>query len=162
MVTQIFADERLAVFCGDEPDTRDHVPPNVFLDKPYPDNLLIVGSCDKCNNGASLDEQFIACLLEVVTCGTAAPAGLRRPNIVRTLTRAPALAEQLARGLRSSGGFLMGAEDIKRLARVLEKVGRALWAYQTGEPTRGVSASVSWSAKDTGGFSSETRARRGL
>jgi hypothetical protein len=32
----------------------------------------------------------------------------------------------------------MGAEDIKRLARVLEKVGRALWAYQTGEPTRGV------------------------
>jgi hypothetical protein len=162
MVTQIFADERLAVFCGDEPDTRDHVPPNVFLDKPYPDNLLIVGACDKCNSGASLDEQFIACLLEVVTCGTAAPAGLRRPNIVRTLTHAPALAEQLARGLRSSGGFLMGAEDIKRLARVLEKVGRALWAYQTGEPTRGVSASVSWSAKDTGGFSSGTRARRGL
>lgn len=148
-VARIFTDQRLAdlcVFCGGEPNTRDHVPPKVLLDKPYPDNLLIVGSCDKCNSGASLDEQFVASILEVATCGTADSTGLRRPNIVRTLIRAPALAEQLARGLRLGDGFLMDVEDVKRLVRVFEKIGRALWAYQTGEPTGQVSASVSWNA----------------
>ncbi|MGA5312298.1 hypothetical protein [Micromonospora taraxaci] len=148
-MTEIFVDERLlgfCIFCGGEPDTRDHVPPKVFLDKPYPDNLLIVGSCDECNGGLSLDEQFVACLLEVVMCGTVEPAGLRRLNIARTLTRSPALAAQLGHGLQPGGGFLVSEQDGRRLARVLGKIGRALWAYQTQEPTGSLAARVSWNA----------------
>ncbi|MEU8182561.1 hypothetical protein AB0B86_17555 [Micromonospora sp. NPDC049047] len=151
-MTEIFADERLlgfCIFCGGKPDTRDHVPPKVFLDKPYPDNLLIVGSCDRCNGGSSLDEQFVACLLEVVMCGTVEPGALRRPNIARTLTRSPALAAQLEQGLQPGGGFLVSELGGQRLARVLEKIGRGLWAYQTQEPTGTLAARVGWNAWST-------------
>jgi hypothetical protein len=73
---ETFVDERLlgfCAFCGGRPGTRDHVPPKVFLDKPYPANLPVVASCARCNSGASVDEEFVAALLEVVICGTPTP-----------------------------------------------------------------------------------------
>src|SRR5690242_14029536 len=72
-VQKMYIDERhlaFCAFCGDAPGTRDHVPPRVFLDKPYPDNVPVVGSCFECNNGASLDEEYVACLLEAAVCNT--------------------------------------------------------------------------------------------
>jgi hypothetical protein len=81
-----YVDDRLAAFCyacGGAPATRDHVPPKVFLDEPYPENLPVVGSCRTCNEGASLDEEYVACVLEVAARGTVDPSGLTRPKIVR-------------------------------------------------------------------------------
>ena len=45
--------------CGLDADTRDHIPPRGFFPKPWPENLLSVPCCTKCNNSYSLlDEQM--------------------------------------------------------------------------------------------------------
>jgi hypothetical protein len=93
-----YVDDRLAAFCyacGGAPAPRDHVPPKVFLDEPYPEDLPVVGSCRTCNEGASLDEEYVACVLEVAARGTVDPSGLTRPKIVRKLTKNPSLAARL-------------------------------------------------------------------
>jgi hypothetical protein len=145
-------DERFAgycVFCGGSPDTRDHVPPRVFLDEPYPENLPVVESCEACNGGASLDEEFVASLLEVATCGSVNAGDLRRASIIRTLNRKPALAAQLARSLCDGGGLLLSDSDTSRLSRVIEKIGRALWVFETGVPSNNVAAVVRWNARES-------------
>lgn len=69
----LFVDERLkgsCVYCGGPPETVDHVPSRVFLDDPLPENLPVVEACRECNGGFSLDEEYLACLLECVMTGT--------------------------------------------------------------------------------------------
>ena len=44
----LFMDERLTgkcVYCGAQPETRDHVPSKVLLDEPYAAQLPVVGAC---------------------------------------------------------------------------------------------------------------------
>lgn len=65
----LFIDRRLTgmcVYCGDQPDTRDHVPSKVFLNEPYPPELPVVAACKRCNESFSLDEQYLACFLDCV------------------------------------------------------------------------------------------------
>lgn len=38
------------VYCGAFPDTRDHVPSRMLLDKPFPGKLPVVPCCSSCNN----------------------------------------------------------------------------------------------------------------
>jgi len=52
------------IYCGQKADSREHVPSRVFIQKPYPENLSIVPSCSKCNNGYSLDEIFLYLCIE--------------------------------------------------------------------------------------------------
>lgn len=62
-----FSDLRLntqCAYCGEYPETRDHVPSKIILENPFPENLPVVPSCLKCNNGFSLDEEYFACLIE--------------------------------------------------------------------------------------------------
>jgi hypothetical protein len=140
MVKQVrtFADERLrsfCVYCHGPPSTRDHVPPRVFLDTPYPDNLPVVGSCKKCNEGASLDEEYVACLLEVAACGSANPGDLARPPIARKLAENPGLAARLQRGIVTEGDTCSVQAEVDRVQRVVEKIGRALWNFEGAETT---------------------------
>lgn len=142
-----FADDRwsaFCAFCGAPPKTRDHVPPKIFLDRPYPENLPVVGSCLRCNNDASLDEEYVACLLEIAACGTINPDDLRRPKVARILAAKPLLAAKLASSLGSNGQYLLTEEDSARLSAVIEKIARALWAYETSETAGRGSAAVSY------------------
>lgn len=62
-----YSDNRLrggCVYCKQPATTRDHVPAKVFLDKPYPANLQVVPSCEKCNNTLSKDEAYVAFLIK--------------------------------------------------------------------------------------------------
>jgi len=131
-----FSDDRwsaFCAFCGAPPKTRDHVPPKIFLDKPYPENLPVVGACLSCNKDASLDEEYVACLLEVAAHGTVDPARLRRRKVARALEAKPPLAARLASSMESNGQFMIDGEDDARLFAVIEKIARALWAYETSE-----------------------------
>ncbi|MBM2620418.1 hypothetical protein JIG36_33395 [Actinoplanes sp. LDG1-06] len=146
--SHLFLDERLlgfCAFCGLEPDTRDHVPPKAFLDKPYPANLAQVGACFDCNNSASLDEEYVACLLEACVCNTVDPAHLQREKIAATFRKQPSLAERIG-AMLTPGGLLLTDADITRLERVVSKIGRGLWTFETGEPTNAVNVAVAWSA----------------
>jgi hypothetical protein len=79
-----FNDNRLDAvcsYCGENiANTRDHVPSEILLDEPYPENLLVISCCLKCNQSFSLDEEYVACLLECVICGTTETEKLSRQN----------------------------------------------------------------------------------
>ena len=142
-----FSDDRLdawCFFCG-SPDgvTRDHVPPKALLDKPYPENLPVVASCASCNESASSDEQYVAALLEVAACGTTDPGGLERPKIRRTIERSSALASRLEQSFSATDeGTTSIIPEINRVHRVLEKMARGIWRFETSEPTGLMSADV--------------------
>ncbi|HET9898930.1 MAG TPA: hypothetical protein VFQ44_28735 [Streptosporangiaceae bacterium] len=144
-----YVDSRLThrcVYCDGEPDTGDHVPPRAFLDKPYPANLPKVPSCQACNEGASLDEEYVSCLLEVAACGSVRPEDLQRPGVARKLQANDGLRQRLAQALTSQGGRVAFVAEVERLSRVVEKVGRGLWAFETGEPTALLIADVWFAA----------------
>ncbi|WP_203924853.1 hypothetical protein [Rugosimonospora africana] len=145
-VQKIFIDSRhlaFCAYCGNAPVTRDHVPPRVFLDKPYPDNVPVVGSCFECNNDASRDEEYVACLLEAAVCNSVDPSLIQRPGIARILQRRPTLAARIGAAL-TPNGLSLTSDDLQRIARVLSKMARGLWRFECGEPTGAAEATVTW------------------
>jgi hypothetical protein len=101
----------------------------VFLDEPLPSNLAVVPCCRRCNGLSSADEEYVACLLEVAACGTADANGLERAAIARTLAARPRLRARLSAALDPFAGSMAVEDD--RVQRVVEKVGRGLWAFET-------------------------------
>jgi hypothetical protein len=100
---QLFSDERLRGFCvyrGRAPESRDHCPSKVLLDEPFPPNLPVVEACLECNNNSSLDEQYVACLIEAVVCGSTNANNIFRLHIKRILEETPGLAARLENGKR--------------------------------------------------------------
>jgi hypothetical protein len=127
-------DERLigmCVYCGAQPDTRDHVPSKVLLDEPFPPQLPVVDACASCNAGFSLDEQYLSCFLECVICGTADPSGLQRPNVMRSLNENPALKARIAASRRrNEAGNLVWQSETDRVREVVTKLARGHVAYE--------------------------------
>ena len=131
---QLFMDERLTgycAFCGDPSDTRDHIPPKVFLDEPYPRELPVVGACKECNSGTSLDEEYLACFLECVICGTTNPLGVKREKVRRILESKPRLRERIAESKnRDKTGSPIWTPELDRVQRVILKLARGHAAYE--------------------------------
>lgn len=132
------SDERLrgfCVYCGRPSETRDHVPPRVFLDKPYPSNLPVVPACRKCNEKISIDEEYIACLMECVLSGPTSFESIEREKIARILQRKPKLVSRLDESrqvlLDSNTWFIIEAD---RIRKVVIKLARGHTAFELGEP----------------------------
>jgi hypothetical protein len=135
---KLFADERLiggCVFCGREPNTRDHVPSKAFLDDPLPENLPIVNACTACNQGFSADEEYLACFLEVVQCGTTDAEQLIRDKVRRTLTHSPGLSARIEAAKREdSAGRLVWVPELDRVKKIVLKLARGHSAYELSLP----------------------------
>ncbi len=119
--------------CSEAADTVDHAPPKVLLDKPYPDEMIVVPSCYACNNSASLDESWLACLIECVVTGEVEAERVTRPAIAKILAHSPALAASMA-AIRSVGetGPIF-SPDMDRVRRIVTKIARAHAAYELHE-----------------------------
>ena len=123
------------VHCGGIPDTRDHVPSKIFLDEPYPENLPVVGACQICNQRLSLDEEYLACLIECARVGDAMPSAVEREKVRRILMKKPALTSKLAqaRVVGAEGNISFNAE-IERAGKVLLKLARGHALFELNEP----------------------------
>jgi len=120
-----YADQRFngqCVYCGSAPETREHVPPKVFLDRPYTDNLPIVEACVECNNGFSMDEEYMASLLDCTISGTVDPDLIQRENIKRTLKKRPALALRLQNAMKKNDDGIMFDVEFERINNVVQKI----------------------------------------
>jgi len=130
----LFIDERLTgicVYCGSQPDTRDHVPSKVLLDEPYPPQLPVVGACKSCNASFSLDEQYLACFIECVICGTVRVSDLQRQNIKRILTDNSKLQHRIDVSRKSDEkGNLLWQPEIDRVQKIISKLARGHVAYE--------------------------------
>lgn len=130
-------DERqmaVCVYCGGYTETRDHVPSRVFLDKPYPFNLPVIPACQSCNESFSVDEEYVACLVECAAVGSVHHDDIQRDKIKRILQRKPALTSRLshARMVTESGIQFSLEED--RIRNVMLKLGRGHAAFELNEP----------------------------
>lgn len=116
--------------CGREANTRDHAPPKVLLDEPYPGEMIVVPSCYDCNNSASLDESWLACLIECVVTGEIEAARVSRPAVAKMLARSPALAASMAaiRSINENGTTFH--PDMNRVRRIVTKIARAHATYE--------------------------------
>ena len=99
------------------------------MDKPYPENLMAVPACRECNNGLSLDEEYLACFLECVIAGDTAPEKLHRAKIGRILRANCSLLArlQVARMDGVEGTIWVAEND--RVSRVILKLARCHAAF---------------------------------
>ena len=121
-------------YCGKTTQTRDHVPSRVLLDEPFPENLPVVPACLSCNNGASFDEEYLACLVECVICGTTDPAQVGREKIRRTLVKQHTIQERLAAVLIWENEQSLFHIEIDRVERIVVKLAQGHALYELNEP----------------------------
>lgn len=138
-----YSDARLhgaCIYCGGPSETADHVPSRVFLDKPYPENLPCVPACRECNGGFSLDEEYLACLLECVQVGSVDHQLMRRPNVARALERKPELAARILAARSDGPSGTVFAPEPDRVRNVVVKLAQGHAAFELaatslGEPS---------------------------
>ncbi len=140
-----YGDDRnkgFCVHCGGPGETLDHVPSKVLLDEPYPENLMAAPACRECNNSLSLDEEYLACLLECVLAGVTEPEKLHRVKITRILSKNYSLLARLqqARTEGKDGPVWMVESD--RVNRVVLKLARCHAAFELNEPQLEESAQI--------------------
>lgn len=115
--------ERFCCYCGELADTVDHVPSKVFLDKPYPENLPVVPCCKRCNEQFSLDEEYVAVLLECVRWQTLEPREFTREKVRKIVEHNPAILETVRETVSPllDGHFTIDSNNA-RLNKVLTKL----------------------------------------
>lgn len=131
-----YIDERLrtkCIYCGNGRATREHAPSRVFLDSPYPENLPIVAACEPCNNSYSLDEEYVAALIECTLCGSTNGDEIRRRKVREVLERSPGLAARLASARQQTGEGTFFNFEPSRVRRVIAKLARGHAAFELGE-----------------------------
>ncbi len=128
-----YGDRRMLLYCihcGAKPDTQDHNPSYIFLDKPYPDELATVGVCDTCNNGFSKDEPYLAAFIEAARTGDHLPSKNWRPKMRGVVKNDRRLSESIAASRSEADGTVFWAIDLLRVKKVVEKLARGHAAFE--------------------------------
>lgn len=134
-----YADKRLlngCIYCGGPVETRDHVPSLCLLERPYPENLPVVGSCMRCNQGFLKDEEYLVCLIESALCGSTDPDKFTRPSVARILRNSPALRARIETAKSESDGNIQFATEGERIVNVMLKLARGHAAFELSQPCR--------------------------
>jgi hypothetical protein len=132
-------------YCGNHALlTDDHVPPECLFEKPRP-QLVTVPSCDKCNRGASKDDEYFKYAITMSDQGGDNPkAASRRAGVIRSLTRDEAagfrrqvFSSLISVELKSPAGLILGSRlafdvDLKRLFRVIQRIVKGLYFHESG------------------------------
>jgi len=140
---RFLGDDRIGTrctYCGLDFDSRDHIPSRVLLDEPYPSNLPVVPACSECNSGFSLDEEYVACLVECARVG--AVESVERPKIRRILATKPALAAALHSAKAVHGQEVSFSIESDRLKNVILKLARGHALYELAESAYGMRPTI--------------------
>ena len=123
------------VYCGGPDETRDHVPSKILLDDPLPDQLPVVEACKTCNHSFSLDEEYVACLIEAILNRSAEPDKVSRIKIRRSSERNPKLVARIQAARTISGDGLVSFQpEMDRVKNVVLKLARGHAAYELSLP----------------------------
>ena len=118
---------------------RDHIPSKSLLLEPYPKNLPRMATCKSCNEGFSLDEEYLVAFLGSVLAGTTEPDRQQIPRAARILDRSLKLRERV----ESAKSEYLGQDgttrriwtpEVKRVERVVLKNARGHAFFEYGEP----------------------------
>ncbi|MEB2346425.1 MAG: hypothetical protein OZ948_16995 [Deltaproteobacteria bacterium] len=82
-----------------------------------------------------MDEEYLACFLECVFCGTADAAAVSRDKVSRALSHNPLLAARIRLSLREGDdGSLVWLPEESRVRRIAVKLARGHAAYELSLP----------------------------
>jgi hypothetical protein len=132
-----FSDERLdsmCSYCGNFPQTRDHVPSKILLDEPFPENLPIVPCCSKCNQDFSLDEEYFACAIECIIHGTTEIDKLKREKVKSILARKDILRQRIEDSFVLKNGKKYFQFEKDRFENVIIKLAKGHAKFENSEP----------------------------
>lgn len=120
---------KVCLYCKETATTKDHVPPKSLLEKPFPNNLLTIPACKRCNQSFSLDEEYFLNVLCEISSNTdllakKSPNG----NVYKARLRSPKLNNRIESSLciRDDGRVMFQTEFI-RIKRVIEKIALGLY-----------------------------------
>lgn len=125
--------------------TQEHVPPQSFFERPYPDNLITVPACQKCNLGSHLDDEYFLAFLASREIGGATPTlehvqkrvtrGLHRQGFPRLRQRLIASSELTVTKDPKTGMHeltLATRPESDRVKRTIQKQVRGIVYHLTG------------------------------
>jgi hypothetical protein len=133
-------------YCGNQRDlTRDHLPPKLLLEKPYPMNLRTVPSCYPCNQSFKADDEYTRTVLALdFRAAENSAAQSKVPAVLRSLQNpegrgfAEYLARQATRSLVLGPNGQPMAEviepDRKRIDATGARIIRGLYFLEMGRP----------------------------
>jgi len=127
----------MCVYCGGVPETRDHVPSKILLDDPFSDNTPVVGACRECNQGFSLHEEYVACLLEAVIVGDTAPTSKMRSKVQKALERGQLLAARIKNSSIEIEESIWWKPESERMEIVIRKLAQGHAAFELSETVLG-------------------------
>ena len=142
------ADSRLfraCAYCGEQPNSRDHVPSKILLDEPLPTELPVVAACKSCNAGFARDEEYFACLVECALLGTTNPGQQRRRKVSHILGRSPALRGKLEAARKESDGQVVFEVETSRVRNVVMKLAKGHAMFELSWFAEQEPSSVWWS-----------------
>jgi len=90
----------LCAYCDDPATTRDHVPSKKLFTPPLPHNLITVPACDRCNSGASDDDEMFRNELSIMagSFGESVKAAERLQPTMRGIRRNKAMLARMVTG----------------------------------------------------------------
>ena len=110
------------------------MPSKILLDEPYPNHLPIVPACKKCNLGFSLDEEYLACLLDCVITGNVDVNEGKRLKVRKALDHSPKLRKMLNDSKKTlPDGSISFEADRERVEKVVLKLARGHSLYELNE-----------------------------
>lgn len=120
------------LFCGKEAKSRDHIPSKNLLEKPYPNNLLTVPCCQRCNNSFSIDEEyFLNVLVEISTNPTLLSKKEKTGSVYKARERSYKLRQRIEQSLvKGDDGKIYFNSETDRIKRVIEKNALGLYLHK--------------------------------
>jgi hypothetical protein len=126
----LFGNKYRCVYCGCPADTNDHTPPACLLREPYPNNLLSVPACTRCNNGFSEDENLVSLILARVSFEPDLMKEWKEGKAASAVTRDRKLSRFFDDHIDKNGIFWPDADTIRRIDRVLAKTIQGLYYHR--------------------------------
>jgi hypothetical protein len=119
-------------YCGGKKQSMDHTPSKNLLEKPYPDNLLTIPSCKKCNGSFSEDEEyFLNVLVEISTNPKLLSKKSEGGKIYKARERSKGLRKLIQDSLvQGDDGMIYFNSDTNRIKRVIEKNAFGLYFHK--------------------------------
>lgn len=122
------------IYCSDIADSREHLPPRIFVDNPNLNEWCIVPACNKCNNGYSTDEQFVACAIEYILAEINYGGSIQRNKIKKTFEKRPHILEKIkSLCIFENGSLKIDNSVIEKIKMVVLKIARGHLMYDCNE-----------------------------
>lgn len=119
----------MCIYCPNPASSREHVPSRILLDEPHPTDSQVVPACAPCNQSFSIDEEYLACLIDCALNGSTDSDNLRA-KVKRILDRQSALRQKIESARHDEDGRTVFTFEYDRVKNVIMKLSLCHYVYE--------------------------------